>query len=114
MPYKNKNKVRHKFDKVQYKVRNWKEYEKSLISRGSLTVWFSEEAIENWSPKVEKKKRGGQQIYTDLAIETGLTLRKIYNLTLRGTEGFIGSISELLSLDIEVPTTLHYQSDLNI
>ena len=79
MPYKNKDKVRHKFDKAQYKIKNWNEYDNYLKNRGSVTIWISEEAIESWSPDEKIKKKGGQKKYSDLDIQTGLTLRKIYN-----------------------------------
>ena len=50
MPYKFKNDRCHKFDKPKYKVRNWKEYEQGLVNRGSLTVWFSDDAIAALKP----------------------------------------------------------------
>ena len=34
-------------------------------------------------------KRGGQLQYSDFAIETALTLRLVFNLSLRQTEGFL-------------------------
>ena len=83
MPYKFKNNRQHKFDKAKYKVKNWREYEQGLKNRGSLTIWFSDEAIDAWAPQVEEKKRGGQPKYSDIAIETALTVRSIYKLGLR-------------------------------
>ena len=35
-------KYRKKYRK-KYKVRNWSEYDRSLRSRGDLTIWLSEE-----------------------------------------------------------------------
>ena len=55
MPYKYNDKKRHKFDKPKYKVTNWSEYEKSLIRRGSLTIWFTEEARKAWHPEKKTK-----------------------------------------------------------
>jgi hypothetical protein len=34
--------------KVQYRVRNWREYNAALIGRGSLTLWFEEKTVESW------------------------------------------------------------------
>ena len=34
--------------KTEYRVRNWREYERGLRARGDVTVWFSEDAIANW------------------------------------------------------------------
>jgi len=103
MPYKFTNDRRHKFDKAKYRLRNWPEYEQGLKNRGSLTVWFSDEAIEKWKPNNKDRKRGGQPKYSDLAIEAGLTLKIVYSLALRQTEGFLESIVRLLKLDLEIP-----------
>jgi hypothetical protein len=53
-------------------------------------------------------KRGGQRVYSDLAIETAHTLRLVYKQPLRQTEGLLTSIIELLNLDLPIPdyTTL--------
>ena len=70
--------------------------------RGDLTVWFDEEAIANW--KADKTgKPGGQRVYSDMAIETGLVVRMVYKLAYRQTEGFLHSIASLLGLGIEIP-----------
>jgi len=88
-------------------VRNWPEYEKSLRNRGDITVWFSEDAIAAWTPKTSGK-RGGQAVYSDVAIETSLSLRLVFHLPLRQTEGFLGSIFRLMGLALPSPdhTTL--------
>ncbi len=44
--------------KTTYRVKNWAEYEKSLRDRGDITVWFSQDAIEVWTPQ-KNGKRGG-------------------------------------------------------
>ncbi len=51
---------------------------------------------------------GGQEVYSDIAIETALTLRLVFHLPLRQTEGFLGSILKLMNLDLPSPdhTTL--------
>ena len=86
----------------KYHVRNWAEYNEGLRRRGGLTVWFDEEAIANW--KADKTgKPGGQRVYSDMAIETGLVVRMVYKLAYRQTEGFLHSIASLLGLGIEIP-----------
>jgi hypothetical protein len=80
---------RHPKYKTAYRVKNWSEYEKSLRNRGDITVWFSQEAIEAWTPQ-KNGKRGGQPVYSNIAIETSLSLRLIFQLPLRQTEGFLG------------------------
>jgi hypothetical protein len=51
---------------------------------------------------------GGQPWYSPLAILTALTLRAVFRLALRQTEGLIGSVLQLLGLALAVPdhTTL--------
>jgi hypothetical protein len=73
-----------------------------LRQRGSLTVWFSAEAIEGWRA-APRTTRGGQPWHSPLAILTALTLRAVFRLALRQTEGLIGSILHLLGLDLAVP-----------
>jgi len=53
-------------------------------------------------------KRGGQQKFSDLAVETALTLRLILHLPLRQTEGFLRSILQMMGLNLPAPdhTTL--------
>jgi hypothetical protein len=73
-----------------------------LRQRGSLTVWFTAEAIEGWRA-APRTTPGGQPWYSPLAILTGLTLRAVFHLALRQTEGLIGSIIGLLGLALAVP-----------
>ena len=94
--------------KTKYRVGNWLEYERGLRNRGDVTVWFSEEAaIAAWTPP-GNGRCGGQQRYSDLAIETALTLRVVFHLPLRQAEGFVGSLLHLMGLDCGAPdhTTL--------
>src|SRR4051794_23016482 len=93
---------RHRIPKQRQKVTNWAEYDAGLRARGSLTVWFSEAAIEGWRAEA-RTDRGGQPRYSDLAIATALTLRAVFRLALRQTEGLIASILQLLGLDLAVP-----------
>ena len=103
---KNKKNTRPRQNEL-YRVRNWSEYDRALVNRGSLTIWISEEAIAKWKPE-GPKQRGAQKEYSDFAIETALTLKEVFHLTNRGTEGLIGSIFQLMQVDLSVPdhTTL--------
>src|ERR671933_1173349 len=102
MPFKANSGCRHHIPKQRQKVTNWAEYDAGLRARGSLTVWFTSEAIEGWRAEA-RTGRGGQPWYSALAIETALTLRAVFRLALRQTEGLIGSILQLLGLDLAVP-----------
>jgi Transposase DDE domain len=102
MPFKANADRRHHIPAQRHRVRNWREYDAGLRARGSLTVWFTAEAIEGWRA-APRTTRGGQPCYSDLAITTALTLRAVFHLPLRQTEGLIGSVLELLGLDLAVP-----------
>ena len=102
MPFKANADRRHHIPKQQDRVTNWSEYDAALRQRGSLTVWFSEEAIAAWRAE-PRTTRGGQPLYSAIAIATALTLRAVFRLALRQTEGLIGSVIHLLGLDLAIP-----------
>jgi Transposase DDE domain len=85
MPYKFNESRRHKIPVARYRVTNWPEYDAALVRRGSLLVWFTEEAVEAWHA-LATGERGGQPIYSAVAIETGLALRLVFHQPLRQTE----------------------------
>jgi len=97
--------------KTKYRVTNWAQYEQSLRNRGSLTLWISPSAIKSWKAR-KSGNPGGQHRYSDLAIETALTLRLLFHLPLRQTEGFIASLFQLMKVPLPVPdhTTLSRRS----
>ena len=99
------------FERWARSIRNWREYESSLKNKGNLTLWLSPSAIKSWIPK-SSGKPGRQQKYSDLAIETVLTLRLLFHLPLRQTEGFIESLFQLMKLRLPIPdhTTLFRRS----
>ena len=102
MPFKANADRRHHIPKQQHRVTNWAEYDSALRQRGSLTIWFTDAAIAGWRA-APRTTRGGQPSYSALAITTALTLRAVFRLALRQTEGLIGSIIRLLGLDLAVP-----------
>jgi len=89
-----KSRVHPKY-KTKYRVSNWPDYDRSLVERGNLTVWLSPDAIARWNAK-PSGRRGGQRKYSDLAIETALTLRLLLQLPLRHAEGFLRSLFDLM------------------
>src|SRR3954447_2690281 len=111
MPHKYNADRRHHIPRARYKVTNWRDYEAGLRQRGSLTIWFSEEAIAAWRA-VPRTTPGGQARYSDLAVETALSLRTVFHQPLRQTEGLVSSLLELMGLDLPVPdhTTLSRRS----
>src|SRR4051794_8781734 len=107
VPFKLNQDRRHHIPRQRHKVANWREYDASLRQRGSLTVWFTDEAVAAWAAG-PRTTPGGQPWYSALAILTALTLRAVFRLALRQTEGLIGSVIDLLGLALRVPdhTTL--------
>ena len=97
----------HPTYKTKYRVRNWASYERALIGRGNITIWVSRAAIAAWTPE-GPRTRGAPPKYSDLAIETALTLRLLFHLPLRQAEGFLTSLFHLMGLDLRSPdhTTL--------
>src|SRR5208283_1550575 len=102
VPFKLHRKGRHHIPRQKYRVTNWRDYDAALRNRGSLTIWFTEEALADWKAP-PRTTPGGQRHCSDLAIETALTLRAVFRLALRQTEGLNGSIMRLLEIDLPVP-----------
>jgi hypothetical protein len=93
---------RHHIPRARRRVTNWAEYDAVLRQRGSLTVCFSEEAIAGWKAS-PRTTRGGQPLFSNTAIQTGLILRTVFGLALRQTEGLIGAIIHQLGIELAVP-----------
>ena len=93
--------------KKRYRGGNWQAYERGPRARGDVTVWFTEEALSTWTPP-PTRCRGGQPRYSNLAILTALTLRMLFHLPLRQTEGFVASLLRLTGRNLHAPdhTTL--------
>jgi hypothetical protein len=106
MTARTKSKITPKY-KTKYKVKNWPAYEAALKKRGDITVWFDEGAIRAWNAPPSGRP-GGQTKYSDVAIVTSLTLRLVFHLALRQTEGFVASLIRLMGLGLDAPdhTTL--------
>ena len=89
--------------KTQYRVRNWSDYNRSLVNRGSLTIWVDEDAIKSWIEHKRSGKRGAPRLYSDVAILTILVLKSVYHLPFRAAQGFAESIFELMGIELPVP-----------
>ena len=102
MPFKANADRRHHIPKQRHRVTNSAAYDAALRQRGSLTIWFTDAAIAAWKAE-PRTTRGGQPRYSALAITVALTLRSVFRLALRQTEGLVGSIIALLGLDLAIP-----------
>ena len=100
--------------KRQYRIRNWPDYNKALVGRGSLTLWVTADILAQWQNHQRTSRRGTPQSYSDTAILCMATLAEVYRLPLRATEGLLSSVVSLLGLSLSVPsyTTLCRRSRL--
>lgn len=94
--------------KQQYRIRNWKDYNQALVSRGSLTVWIDESVHQEWYASSEDGTgKGRPVVYSDTVIATILTLKAVYRLPYRGAVGLVQSILTLMNLPLDIP---HYST----
>lgn len=91
--------------KDKYLTRNWKEYNRSLVNRGSLTFWFEKSAMEKWYSEERTQNPGRPDVYSDSAIRCGLMIKSVFRITLRALQGFIESIFQLVGFQLKCP---HY------
>jgi hypothetical protein len=94
--------VKKKKTKRSYRLRNWKHYNAALVQRGSLTLWVSDDVIRAWRNTAKTGKRGRPRTYSDTAVLCQATLKEVYHLPLRATQGLMGSMMKLLGLDLPV------------
>jgi hypothetical protein len=102
MPNKHNDARRHHIPKMKFRVTNWSAYEAGLWRRGSLTLWVSNEALTAWRAP-PRTTPGGQARYSKTAIETALMVRLVFHQPLRQTEGLLGSLLDLMGIDLPVP-----------
>ena len=60
MPFKFHRNGRHHIPRQKFRVTNWRDYEAALRNRGSLTIWFTAEAIADWRAQ-PRATPGGQR-----------------------------------------------------
>ena len=94
-------------NKRRYRIRNWRDYNSALVRRGSLTLWVESSVVNKWRDTAAPVRRGRRRTYSDLAITCALTLREVYHLPLRSTQGIISSVLRLLGTDLPAP---HYST----
>jgi Transposase DDE domain len=105
-----------KKDKTAYRITNWPDYNAALVTRGSVTVWLSEDVLASWgsTQRPPKGSKGGHpKTYSDVAIQAALTIREVYSLTYRATEGFVSSLLVMMGTTVKCPdyTTLSYRAE---
>jgi len=93
--------------KRQYRIRNWRHYNKALVQRGSLTLWIDTRSTDTWLDRSYPQRRGRRRTYTDAAITCALLLREAYHLPLRSTQGLVSSVLKLMQ--VRLPA-MHYST----
>jgi len=95
------------------RVRNWKDYNQALIRRGSLTIWIEETTLQAWCQNMRDGLVGAPTTYSDLAIQALLTLKAVFSLPLRQTQGFAQSVLHLMASELPIPSysTLSRRAD---
>jgi len=89
---------------LRYRVRNWKDDNQALIRRGSLTLWIEETTLQAWCQNMRAGLVGTPTTYRDLAIPALLTVKAVFSLPLRQTQGFAQSVLQLMASDLPIPT----------
>jgi hypothetical protein len=102
------NKNKNITTKPSYNITNWNSYNQALVSRGSLTLWVSPEAIASWNAQAAPGKNGHPFVFSDDCIILLGILKEAYRLPLRQAIGFAASIFRLMGITTTVPdyTTL--------
>ncbi len=90
--------------KEKYQVTNWSEYNKGLVNRGDITLYFAEDAIEGWYSDLPLQK-GAQELYSAVCIETIMMLKVVFKLAYRQSQGFTQGLLKLMRLEaLKVPS----------
>lgn len=89
---------------MKYRVNNWAQYNQALVDRGNISLLFSPKVADQWFHQSGQRKRGGQWVYSDRTIEIALTLRAVFHLTLRSTQGFLIGLGSLLNIHLKIPS----------
>ena len=87
----------------RYEVRNWPEYNRALVRRGQLTLWFDEGAVAAWRDMTRSNEPSRPKVYANAAIECALILKSVFHLSLRATQGFLASVVTLMRLELPIP-----------
>ena len=83
-----------------YRTTNWSSYNKALINRGNISIWF--DPTTQWYAQPQGK-HGRNQTYSDAAIQCCLMIKSLFRLSLRMVTGFVQSLIKLCGLDWTAP-----------
>ena len=83
-----------------YRTLNWSSYNRALINRGNIAIWFDPNT--QWYA-LTNGKQGRNQTYSDAAIQCCLMIKSLFRLSLRIVTGFVQSLIQLFGLDWAAP-----------
>lgn len=85
------------------KKRNWSEYNQKLVNQASLTLYISDEMLQNGGRYTGPHHHGGIKLYSDTLIEACLLIKIYYKLGFRQTQGFVRSLFQLRNMSCKIP-----------
>jgi hypothetical protein len=104
--------------KTTYRLRNWSQYTNALKQRGSITFHFAPDVAQGWMSQHKTGRKGASPTYADQAIAACLSVKIVFGLPLRQTQGFVQSVLRLLDLShLPTPdysTLCRRQKDLSV
>jgi hypothetical protein len=74
-----------------------------LVHRGDITFWFDKDVMNAWEHDNDEPKNGRPFTYSDMAVECLLTLRELFRLPYRQTEGLGRSLVKLMQANVAIP-----------
>jgi hypothetical protein len=86
------------------RVKNWSEYNNSLVNRGNISIYVSEAIASNVFAKPQPSHKAGHPIeYRDDLILFMLTIRELLHLPLRQAVGFVTGLLQGMGLSWQLP-----------
>jgi len=100
--------------KIQKKVRNWREYNKSLKKRGTIIFSFDQKYLSELYYS-GKQARGGKRKYSEAMYEYLLTIKVLLRLPWRAAVGLVEELLKIASPEkqIIVPNYAHASREAN-
>ena len=93
--------------KAKYRVTHWPEYDRAWVARGKLTWWFDDDFLRHHWPPAPIGRRGAPCRYSEVTIQTLLTLKVLFQLPYRLVEGGGRSLVTMLGVDLPIPDHAH-------
>jgi len=89
--------------KAKYRLTNWPEYNKALVHRGHITLWLDETTLSQWYYQ-GPRSAGGLFLHSEQCIQAVLSLKAVFRLAFRQTQGLIQSILDIMKMELQVPS----------